>query len=271
MLQPRPGTFFSRDVLNPDVLRVGKSYWMYFSGNSAATDAGSWQTGLAVADSPRGPFRIRPRVQLDFVNGSTTRAGHWFYHGASDSRSGRPWLYRSRDGRRWLPLTAVPEPPGPVWDLWRSDLYLFPRRRGLRIYYAGRPGPAGADLGLLRYRDDRFTTGSPILGRSGGWDGLDLGGPAFFRARGRDYLLYAGLQASGTPRRIGLAYRSSGGWRRCSGPFIDVSSRYPGNAIDPEPVVHRGRLYLYFGGGVNASLGGNMEGTIWVRVYRLSG
>jgi hypothetical protein len=62
---------------------------------------------------------------------------------------------------------------------------------------------------------------------------------------------------------------SGGRFRRCPRPLVEPSFRYPQNAIDPEPLVERGRLYLYFGGGQRPSLGGNMNGTIWLRVYGL--
>jgi hypothetical protein len=164
----------------------------------------------------------------------------------------------------------VPEPPPPAWDHLRSDLFLVRRPSGLDLYYAGRPGPSGADLGLIRYRYGRFLAGSEqVLTRGPDWDGLDLGEPALFHAHGRQFLLYVGLGRSGGPRRIGLAYWSGAGFTRCQRPLVELTPRYPQNAIDPEPLVENGRLYLYFSGGFRPSLGGNMRGTVWVRVYRL--
>jgi hypothetical protein len=268
LLRPRPGTFYSIDALNPDVVRTPGGYRLYFSGNDQPSAAGDWHTGVAFADSPLGPFRVRARAQFAFLNGGTVRARGRYYHGATGAAG--PALYRSRDGLRWHKFADVPQPAVPAWDAIRSDLYLVARRDGLDIYYAGRPGPSGADLGVLRYRHGRFVNSEALIGRlPGAWDGLDLGEPAVFRARGRTYMLYGGLGENGGPRRIGIAYRTPAGWRTCSRPLLDVSPRYPQNAIDPEPVVHNGRLYVYFGGGVTPSLGGNMNGTIWVRVYRL--
>jgi hypothetical protein len=270
VLRPEAGTFYARDVLNPDLVRTPGGYRLYFSGNRLATDVGYWRTGVALADSPLGPFHVRSR-RWRFLNGGTTRDGGRYYHAANVAvrgSSGPASLYRSRDGYHWRRLADVPMPA--AWDRYRSDLYLVKRHGGLDVYYAGRPGPTGADLGVLRYRHGRFTESRQILARTGGWDGLDLGEPAYFRARGRAYLLYAGLGATGAPRRIGLAYRSRAQWRRCPHPLVDVSARYPANAIDPEPLVANGRLYLYFGGGTRSSLGGNMAGTIWVRVFSLT-
>ena len=83
-------------------------------------------------------------------------------------------------------------------------------------------------------------------------------------------MLYAGLSAPGTPRQIGLAYWTPMGWRRCNGPFIPAGGRsYPRNAIDPEPLVLGHRLFVFFGGGRTASLGGGMHGVIVLRTYAL--
>jgi hypothetical protein len=194
LLRPASNTFYARDALNPDVVRVGNRYLLYFSGNNQASDAGRWRTGLAVSVSPRGPFRVEHGLSLPFLNGGTVYDGRHFFQGATASTSFRPTLYRSRDGRRWHRVAVVPEPPPPAWDRSRSDLYLVRQPLGLDIYYAGRPGPSGADIGRLRYRSGRFRgAGEVVLERQPGtWDGLDLGEPAIFQARGRTYMVYTG-------------------------------------------------------------------------------
>ncbi len=105
----------------------------------------------------------------------------------------------------------------------------------------------------------------------GWWDGLDLGEPSTFEAFGHRYMLYGGLRFSGEPRQIGLAVLVDGRWRRCGDePMIAAGGEwYSHNAIDPEPQVSGGALYVYFGGGRRAGLGGNLDGTIGVRAYRL--
>ena len=98
--------------------------------------------------------------------------------------------------------------------------------------------------------------------------GLDLGEPAVFTLGGRSLMLYGGLRQSGEPRQIGLAYRDGAAWRRCPGTtHRRRQGPYRNNAIDPEPLIVGGRLYLFFGGGDHPSLGGNMNGRILVRVY----
>jgi hypothetical protein len=219
--------------------------------------------GWPIASRPEGPFRVQRGIRLPFLNGGTAWDGRRFYQAATSSSGA--FLYRSDDGRRWSPLAPIPEPGTPAWDLWRSDFSLVRRPHGLDLYYAGRPGPSGADLGLLRYRRGRFRDAGRILERR---DELDLGEPALFRVSGRTYMLYGSLPREGAPRQIEFALVTAHGLERC-GSLVRPSRRYPGNAIDPEPLVIGDRLYLYFGGGERPSLGGNMRGTVWLRVYRL--
>jgi hypothetical protein len=109
----------------------------------------------------------------------------------------------------------------------RSDLYLRPRRHGLDVYFAGRPGPPGATLAVQL--------------------------------------------ADGVGRHIQLAYFVGSEWRRCPDALF-IGRRgpvYPRNAIDPEPMVVRRRLYVFFGGVRRPSQGGNMRGSIVLRAYAL--
>jgi hypothetical protein len=267
VLEPRAGTFYSVDTLNPDVVRWRGRYLLFFSGNQVATDAGMWATGVAVADRPQGPYRILRQVG-DFYNGGTARWKGQLWHGASD-RNGDPVLLRSRDGVRWSAVGPVPQDA--AWRAITSDLYLRPSTDKLRIYFAGRPGAAGADIGTAVYAEGRWQDFDMALERTDGWDRRDLGEPAVFTLGGRNLMLYAGLGEDGDARHIGLAYRNGGAWRRCAGPLISAGGElYRQNAIDPEPLVVGSRLYLFFGGGDRPSLGGNMGGRILVRVYDLS-
>jgi hypothetical protein len=84
-------------------------------------------------------------------------------------------------------------------------------------------------------------------------------------------MLYGGLTADGQPRQIGIAVRTGGRWRRCGdAPLVAAGGPWYGqNAIDPEPLVAGDRLYIYFAGGARVGLGGDLAGTIGVRIYRL--
>ena len=273
LIGPRPGTFYSVDALNPDVVRRGSSYYMFFSGNRARTDVGQWRTGLAVAKSPEGPFVVDPRAAAPQLNGGTIVRDRAFVQGYDRRGKRVPLFGRSRAGRTWQRFEALPAGGPGEWNYFPSDIGLQPLAGGFRAYFAGRPGRSGADLGAVDYRDGRWAS-SPrqVLTRvEGTWDGRDLGQPSVFEANGREYMLYGGLAADGQPRQIGVAVRDKGQWRRCGDrPFIAAGPAwYSQNAIDPEPEVVGDRLYVYFGGGAEPSLGGNMSGTIGLRVYRL--
>ena len=262
------------DALNPDVVRRGSSYYMFFSGNSARTDVGQWRTGFAVGKAPEGPFEVDPRAAAPQLNGGTIVQGGAFVQGYDRRGKRVPLFGRSQDGRTWRRFAALPAGGPGEWNYFPSDPALQPLAGGFRAYFAGRPGRSGADIGAVDFRDGRWAS-SPrqLLTRvEGTWDGRDLGQPSVFEANGREYMLYGGLAADGQPRQIGVAVRDKGRWRRCGDrPFIAAGKEpwYSQNAIDPEAEVAGDRLYVYFGGGARPSLGGNMAGTIGVRVYRL--
>jgi hypothetical protein len=243
---------------------------MFFSGNDRPDlHEGHWRTGLAIARRPMGPFYITHRA-FPFLNGGTIWDGQHFYQAASETQDQwRGAIYRSRTAERWTRLVSVPTSPG--WSALRTDFYLQRRRYGLGVYFAGRRGFVGADIGVTTLRASIWSPARIVLRRRpGSWEGFDLGEPAVFRARSQRYLLYAGMARDGGPRRVGLAHWEGSRWQRCGRPFIRLSRHYPQNAIDPEPLVEDGRLYVYFGGGERASAFGAMNGTIWVRAYALA-
>jgi hypothetical protein len=272
VLRPKPGAFYSVDVLNPDVVTHQGRYFLFFSGNSSHTAGGDWHTGLAVANRPSGPFEVDSRVRETFYNGGTIIDGERFFLGANVPAGRSPAFFASDNGRRWRTRRIMPSPSDPSWRFFQSDLYLDPRHRRVDVYFAGRPGATGADIGVAHYRRGRWWGFQRVLDRPPGeWDSLDLGEPAVFHVRGRTFMLYGGLGGQGEPRHIGLARLTRKGWRRCGRkPFISAGRGwYRRNAIDPEPLVIGSRLYVYFGGGLISSLGGNMTGVIGLRVYRV--
>jgi hypothetical protein len=274
VLRPRSGTFYSVDVLNPDVVKLGRRYLLLFSGNSARTEAGSWHTGLAVSRRPDGPFRVKRGVREDFLNGGTALYRGRLLHGATVPARREPVLFASRQGEDWREVESMPAGKPSSWRFFQTDLSLYPRRGGVEVYYAGRIGTTGADIGVAWWSGGDWRGFRRVLTRkAGSWDGLDLGEPTVFTIGKREYMLYAGLGQSGAPRSVGLARREGDRWIRCgTSPFISAGRGwYRGNAIDPEPLVVKDRLFVYFGGGLGSSLGGNMRGSIGLRVYRLPG
>ena len=271
VLRPRSGTFYSVDVLNPDVVRFRDRYFLFFSGNSVRHDAGVWQTGLATSRSPGGPYSVEQRVSANFYNGGTATVAGRLIHGANVNGRREPFLFTSRNGRRWRVIGRMPTPTGPSWRFLQSDLYLRARGRGVDVYFAGRPAAEGADLGVARYVSGRWRNVSIILKRDlRRWDGADLGEPAVFGVGGRRYMLYVGM-AERTLQAGRLAYQAGRRWLPCSDrPLIPIGGQFaPKNAIDPEPLVVGDRLFLFYGAGRTDSQGGNMNGRIVVRTYRL--
>jgi hypothetical protein len=269
VLRPKLKTFYSIDTLNPDVIRWRGRYWMFFSGNSSHTPGGDWKTGVAVADSPLGPFHVLAKMAAPFLNGSTRAFGNSLVQIATPPGFGQPVLYRSSNLGTWKARSTMPA--GFAWNAYESDAYYDVS--GL-VYFAGRPGPGGADIGSRRYLGgNRWGEAKLELGRGqpSSWDALDLGEPSVFRIGKRLFMLYGGLGIDGGSRQIGLARKASTGWQRCASvPLIRAGGAawHSKNAIDPEPLVVGNRLYVYFGGGKTVSLGGDMDGTIGVRVYR---
>jgi hypothetical protein len=272
VLRPAADSFYSVDVLNPDVVHTGNKFRLFFSGNSAHTPGGDWRTGVAVSRHPTGPFTVDSRLHEPFLNGSTIMVGGRFLHAATVPGLRSLVLFESRNAESWQQISAMPDPAGPSWRFLASDAYLRRTPTSVAAYFAAREGATGAQIGSVRFRDGRWSQFAHVLARfPGDWDGLDLGEPAVFRARGRTFMLYGGLGGHGEPRHIGLARLTGHGWRRCgTRPFISAGAAwYRQNAIDPEPQVVGNRLYVYFGGGNVPSLGGDMKGTIGLRVYRL--
>jgi predicted GH43/DUF377 family glycosyl hydrolase len=270
VLEPRNETFYSVDVLNPDLVRYKGRYLLFFSGNDQHTEGGHWHTGVALSDSPLGPFRVAPRVKARFYNGGTTVADGRLYQAASIPEDHNPRLYTSTDARRWREIARMPGGSEGSWRAWQSDMHLQP---GLEAYWAGRAGPGGADIGISRYQRGRWTGFERAVrrGPAGSWDHMDLGEPAVFAVKRRTFMLYGGLGSSGQARQIGLAAKTSQGWKKCGLAIAAGRRWYRQNAIDPEPLVAGDRLYVYFGGGQRPSLGADMDGRIGVRVYDLTG
>src|SRR4029077_2501170 len=108
LLAPRPGTFYSVDALNPDVVAFRGHYLMYFSGNDSHTADGNWRTGLAVASSPMGPFRIRASLKGNYLNGGTAVWRGRLWHVVEDNPSIRGELANSSDGIAWRHESFLP-------------------------------------------------------------------------------------------------------------------------------------------------------------------
>jgi hypothetical protein len=271
LLSPRPYTFYSVDALNPDVVRRGRTYYMFFSGNRAHSPAGIWRTGVATSHSPLGPFRVRPDALGDFSNGGTTLWHGRFWQATSDYRYGNV-LMASRDGRHWRRITQLPSLP--AWPTM-ADFSLQRRRGGLRIYMLVRARNgvgAGGTIATLdwiggRWRHFRASLAPGPLP----WENLDLGEPA--PIPDRPLVLYTATAAAGSIRTIGLARRTaSGRWVHCSArPLIGAGAPWARTiSTDPSALVEGDQLYVYYGGGSGTSIAADLGGAIGVNVYRVA-
>jgi hypothetical protein len=271
LLRPRPATFYAVDALNPDVVRRGPRWWMFFSGNRVHTPQGDWRTAAAVSASATGPF-VPLTAPRPWFNGGTVvwRGRFWQAH---ERREGGAELASSADGVHWRIRGRLPAFGGAS----AHDLSLEAAPDRLVAYMLLRPPGNGlfGTLGRAEWRDGRWSRVATILTPSAlPWEGLDLGEPAPFRAAGRHYLLYTGTAPGSARRSIGLAREvAPGRWVRCSRrPFISAGASWArAVAIDPSPVVAGRCLYVYYGGGSGTSIASDLGGAIGVRTYRLGG
>lgn len=272
LLLPRPGTFYSVDALNPDVVRRGRTYYMFFSGNREHSPAGLWRTGVATSRSPLGPFRVHPGLRGAFLNGGTTLWRGQFWQATTHYKYGTV-LMSSRNGLRWRRVAPIPAPPG--WPVM-ADFYLRPRGSALRAYMLVRTNPttsSGGNIASMDWIDGKWTRFKALLPPGPlPWENLDLGEPAVFSVPGRELMLYTATAAPEGTRTIGLARRAaSGSWVRCAKrPFIGTGAPW-GEAIsiDPSVLVEGNRVYVYYGAGSGKSLASDLGGAIGLNVYRV--
>jgi hypothetical protein len=268
LLFPRKHSFFSVDALNPDVVAWKHRYFMYFSGNDWPTQAGRWSTGLAVANSPLGPFRVT-RFHANYLNGGTTiwrgRLWHLYYY-----QNGGDELATSKDGFHWKHVAWLPlvRYHGPVVG---ADFSLFAGHGHLIIYmYLVRDtGITAYALGRVKFNGHRFYGFKAILAVQPPYN---VGEPDVFLYHGRRTMAYV-IGSANNQRSIRFATLGSKGWRPCSSPTIKPgsSSWAPDTAIDPSVLQQNTTTYIYYGGGVNYSLGADLHGAIGVAVFRRTG
>jgi hypothetical protein len=270
LLTPRPGTFYSVDALNPDVVRRGRTYYMFFSGNHIHTVGGNWRTGVATARSPLGPFRVRRWLRGDFLNGGTAvwRGRFWQAH---SGRAGNE-LTVSRDGARWRRVARIPGLSPRGWPL-SADYFAEALRNRLRIYMLVRRNPIGlgGSLASIDWHRGRWGHFRVLLSPSARpWETADLGEPAVVRIRGRRLLFYTATAEGNFTRSIGLARARGRGFARCARrPVIGPRGPRGANiAIDPSPLRVGRRLYVYYGAGPGRSIAADLGGMVVVRTYR---
>jgi hypothetical protein len=275
LIAPRPGTFYSVDALNPDVVAFHGRYFMYFSGNNVHTEKGNWRTGLAVAKSPTGPFYVQHNLEGNYLNGGTAIWRGVLWHAVEDNPTIRGELASSTDGIHWRHESFIPGFPDNGVTYHGADFFLEPEGSRLGVYMlAFTPsGGIGRSLGFASYKAGRWSRFHIILNintvKTLDWSSADLGEPASFYLKGRHYLLFVGLSRDDRTRSIGLARESSTGWDVCDNiPALSNGASWgPASSIDPSPLVVGNRLYLYYGATRTKGLSADLGGSIGLRVF----
>jgi hypothetical protein len=279
LLAPRAGTFYSVDVLNPDVVVFHRRYLMYFSGNDRHTAAGNWRTGLAVSRSPTGPFRAQKSLLGNYLNGGTTVWQGRLWHVVEDNPANttdiRSELSSSSDGVHWQRQAFLPGFTIKGVTYRGADFFLEPQGSRLGVYMLAVPpsGGIGRSLGFSSYADGHWSNFHIILGIHAvanlPWASADLGEPATFYVGSKHYLLFVGLAQNTLIRSIGLARGSTYGWSVCGKtPATPNGAQWgPVSSIDPTPLIVGNRLYLYYGATRTTGLSANLGGSVGVRVF----
>ena len=53
---PSPGSWSTRDIWAPDLQKIGDKWYLYYTANYSANGKSNCQIGVAIGDSPAGPF-----------------------------------------------------------------------------------------------------------------------------------------------------------------------------------------------------------------------
>jgi hypothetical protein len=279
LLAPHPRTFYSVDVLNPDVVAYRGRYFMYFSGNDRHIAKGDWRTGIAVATSPTGPFRVQGNLRANYLNGGTTVWQGLLWHLVEDKpvegpdiRSELAW---SSDGIHWHHRTYLPGFTTDGVTYRGADFFLEPKGSQLGVYMLAVPpgGGIGRSLAFASYADEHWSDFHILVDIRAvaalNWASADLGEPATFYVGKKHYLLFVGLARNDLTRSIGLMSELKTGWDLCSdSPATPNSAPWgPASSIDPSPLTVGKRLYIYYGATRTAGFPSNLGGSVVVRSF----
>ncbi len=252
---------------------------MYFSGNNSHTAKGEWRTGLAIATSPTGPFRVQGDIEGNYLNGGTTVWQGHLWHVVEDNpvegTDVHSELSMSSDGIHWHHQASLPGFTTKGITYRGADFFLEPEGTRLGVYMLAVPpaGGIGRSLAFASFSDGHWSGFHIILNiksvASLRWASADLGEPAPFYAGGEHYLLFVGLAQHELTRSLGLARESTAGWVVCSNnPATPNGARWgPASSIDPSPLIVDNRLYLYYGATRTAGLAANLGGSVGVRIF----
>lgn len=272
------GDWDRSDVLNPVVLRVGGTYFNFYSGFDGQTlhtalatsaDGRAWTKQGKVMSPQAGTWEDRYIA----ANGSVRRVGEEFFHWYQAGPMGRTriGLARSRDGKTWRRETAPVLDYGPrgAWDeISLGDPDVVVADGQFYLFYLGEDRARRQRLGVARSADGVHwlkLRANPLLelGEAGAFDENGLGEPAVWAARGAWWMLYTGRDR-GERRRMGLA-RSDDGvkWTKVARPLIAGEQEWDHAVVCDASVIADGdRVKVWFGGGRVAHPAERIDGMI---------
>lgn len=233
------GTWDSRWILDPCVLRLGDKYYMWFTGY----DGRHLRIGLATSNNGRDWVKHPSNPLLDrgmpgawdsshVYNPCVVMVGdrlYMWYAGANVEKGG--WQVQigvaiSRDGESWVKFSANPvlSPE----EIWESHSVFGPcvLKIGGKYYmwYAGGEIPRG--IGLATSGDGqtwvKYASGLVLEGVPGTWEDVGMDRPCVITDGDMYYMYYSGIQGPYT--RIGLAVSRDGrSWSKSSAnPVLDL-------------------------------------------------
>jgi predicted GH43/DUF377 family glycosyl hydrolase len=279
VLEPTPGAWDSRDVLNPSVVLRDGRYLNFYSG----FDGHTWHTGLAESSNGTQWRKVGRVLSPDprtwegsyiAANGSALyyEGRYWYWYQAGPRERPQIGLARSADLRKWTKESQPVVPLGPLgsWDERAvADPYVVSVGEWLYLYYLGQDRARVQRLGLARSHDGirwEKLRSNPILEPATGAEENGLGEPAVWQKDNSYWMLYTGRDAHEV-RTLGLASSADGvHWRRLK--TITGEGWNAKVLCDPTVIVHSGQIELWFGGGDVASPDENLHGQIgtgWIQ------
>ncbi len=197
---PQPGSWSSADLWAPDIQKIGDKWYLYYTANYN----GCCQLGVAVADSPAGPF-----VQFTGVNGNGETIGldtpAFFWEGQTildshvfEDDDGKLYMFFSYDtGKSSDPL--VNNGTAEIWGVELIDPVTWDLSTLTRLISAGYKQLSDEN------RTIEWETWSPSF--SGDMECVE--GPYMIKQNGKYYLTYCANSYVDTEYAVGYAVADS--------------------------------------------------------------
>ncbi|MDC0584741.1 family 16 glycosylhydrolase [Bacteroidales bacterium] len=145
IMEGRPGMWDAHTIHNPSIYRVDGKYVMLYIGNDTtkqdewrtrAKSAGTQRVGMAIADSPYGPWKRFDKPMIDVSADSMAWDGYCTVNpGFLKHPNGEYWIYyrawdRRNDDRRKTGVAMAKKLTGPYAKYDKNPVIDFPERGG---------------------------------------------------------------------------------------------------------------------------------------------